>query len=349
MGDIEIGKLGSENESSARQRAVNVSPETLVATELLRADQTLPLVIRPAAGKLDTVAWAESNRGFVETHLLKHGALLFRDFNLNTVSEFERFIEALSGELLEYRERSSPRSQVSGHVYTSTDYPANQSIFLHNENSYQRTFPLKLFFYCFVTPQQGGETPIADCRKIYQRIDPHIRDRFIQKKWMYVRNFGDGFGLPWQTVFQTTDRAIVEEQCRSKGIRVEWKEDNCLRVSAVLPVVVKHPRTGEMSWFNHATFFHISTLEQSIREVLLEEFEEHDLPTNTFYGDGSSIENSVLDELREIYRQEMICFPWRQGDVLMLDNVLTAHGRAPFVGARRILVGMAEPVSREED
>ena len=27
---------------------------------------------------------------------------------------------------------------------------------------------------------------------------------------MYVRNFGDGFGLDWRTVFQTDDRAAVE-------------------------------------------------------------------------------------------------------------------------------------------
>lgn len=348
MGNIEIGKFRGEKRDGVRRQAVRFSREELVTTELLTPCQSLPLVIRPAVERLDAWAWAENSRDFIETHLLKHGALLFRDFKLNSAEEFERFIGAISGELLEYRERSSPRSQVSGNIYTSTDYPANQSIFLHNENSYQRTFPLRLFFYCFVPASQGGETPIADCRKIYQRLDPQIRERFIDKKWMYVRNLGDGFGLPWQTVFQTTERAKVEEQCRQKGIRVEWKDDNRLRVSTVLPAVMKHPRTGEMAWFNHATFFHISTLELSIREVLLEEFGENDLPTNTFYGDGSPIESSVLDELREIYRQEMISFSWQQGDVMMLDNVLTAHGRASYLGARKILVGMAEPITREE-
>lgn len=348
MGNIETGKLRSETRDRARRRAVSVSPEALVTTKLLIAYQSLPLVIRPSFESVDAAAWAESNRDFIETRLLRHGALLFRNFNLDSVEAFERFIGAISGELLEYRERSSPRSEVSGKIYTSTDYPANQSIFLHNENSYQRTFPLKLFFYCSVPAQQGGETPIADCRKIYQRIDPQIRERFMQKKWMYVRNFGDGFGLPWQTVFQTTDRAKVEEQCRPKGIDVEWKDDHRLRISTVLPAIARHPRTGELSWFNHATFFHVSTLEPSIREVLLEEFGETDLPTNTFYGDGSPIEPFVLDELREIYRQEMISFSWQHGDVMMLDNLLTAHGRAPYVGARKILVGMAEPIAREE-
>lgn len=341
-------KLNNPARDDARRQAINVSGDELVTKDLLNPGQSLPLVIRPSLGRIDAVRWAQENHDFIEASLLEHGALLFRDFSLDTVESFEQFIKAISGELLEYRERSSPRSEVSDRIYTSTDYPANQSIFLHNENSYQRTFPLKLFFYCSVPAQQGGETPIADCRKILQRIDPEIRERFTRKKWMYVRNFGDGFGLPWQTVFQTSDRRQVEEQCALKGIRVDWKDGNRLRVSTVLPAVVKHPRTGEWSWFNHATFFHVSTLEPAMREILLEEFGEHDLPTNTFYGDGAPIEADVLDKLREIYAGEMISFPWQQGDVMMLDNVLSAHGRSSFIGPRKILVGMAEAITREE-
>jgi alpha-ketoglutarate-dependent taurine dioxygenase len=341
-------RVDGERLRAARRQPVRVSQESLVVEETLAGGGALPLVLRPRAAGLDAPAWAALNREFIESRLLEHGALLFRGFGLDAVEQFERLAETISGELLEYRERSSPRSQVSGNIYTSTDYPANQHIFLHNENSYQRAFPLKLYFYCSVAPQQGGETPIADCRRIYSRINPRIRERFVEKQWMYVRNFGDGFGLPWQTVFGTEDRAKVEEQCRLKGIRAEWKDGNRLRISTVLPVVARHPRTGELSWFNHATFFHVSTLEPAMREILLEEFSEYDLPTNTFYGDGSSIEPEVLDELRGIYREETVSFPWEQGDVMLLDNVLTAHGRAPYAGPRKILVAMAEPRSRDE-
>jgi alpha-ketoglutarate-dependent taurine dioxygenase len=173
-------------------------------------------------------------------------------------------------------------------------------------------------------------------------------ERFVEKQWMYVRNFGDGLGLPWQSVFQTTDRAVVEQHCRRAGIEVEWKSEDRLRTRAVRPAVARHPRTGELVWFNHATFFHVSTLEPSVRDEMLRQFEEEDLPTNTYYGDGSPIEPSVLDELREAYRQEEIAFPWEEGDVLMVDNMLVAHGRAPYDGARKILVGMTQPLSREE-
>jgi alpha-ketoglutarate-dependent taurine dioxygenase len=349
MSSAEFSKPSLKRSGSVGRKAVRVSEEGLIKAEPLEAGRLLPLVVQPAVNGVSLLSWAGNNRAFVEKNLLKHGGILFRNFTLKHPDEFEQFIAAVSDEVLEYRERSSPRLHVSGKIYTSTEYPADQSIFLHNENSYQATFPLKIFFRCVTPALEGGETPIADCRRIFQRIEPTVRERFTEKKWMYVRNFGHGFGLPWQTVFQTEDRSEVESYCRSKGIEVEWREGNCLRTRAVRPAVTIHPRTGEPVWFNHATFFHITTLDAPLRDALLAEFKPEDLPTNTFYGDGSPIEADVLEQLREIYRQETISFPWQQSDILMLDNLLSAHGRKPYVGPRKVLVGMAEPFHRQID
>ncbi|HEX8119522.1 MAG TPA: TauD/TfdA family dioxygenase, partial [Pyrinomonadaceae bacterium] len=219
---------------------------------------------------------------------------------------------------------------------------------LHNENSYQQSWPMKLFFYCSVAAPQGGETPIADVRRVYERLSPALRQRFAEKGWMYVRNFGEHFGLPWQTVFQTSDRAQVEDYCRANGIAVEWRDGDRLKTRAVRPAVAAHPRTGETVWFNHATFFHVTTLAPTVREVFLSTFKEEDLPTNTYYGDGTPIEEAALEELRGAYGEETVTFPWREGDILLLDNMLAAHGRAPYSGPREILVGMTEPVSRAQ-
>lgn len=339
-----------EAKSSLSARRKNISPKVIsnsqtgfIKTTHLEPQTMLPLVVQPNLEGVKLSVWAESNHGFIQTNLLNHGAILFRNFKVDSADEFESFALAISGGLLEYKERSSPRSPVKGNIYTSTDYPADQSIFLHNENSYQHSWPMKILFYCATSAEQGGETPIADCRKVFQRISPEIQARFIEKGWMYVRNFGDGFGLPWQTVFQTTDRAVVEDHCRKNGIQVEWKEGDRLRTRSVLPVVTRHPNTGEQVWFNHATFFHVSTLPPLIRESLKAGFKEEDLPTNTYYGDGSKIEDSVMDVLRDAYQQEKVVFPWQQGDVLLLDNMLVAHGRNPYAGARKVLVAMCDP------
>jgi hypothetical protein len=88
--------------------------------------------------------------------------------------------------------------------------------------------------------------------------------------------------------------------------------------------------------------FHISNMEAAVREYLLSVFKEEDLPRNAYYGDGSRIETSVLDEIRGVYNETSITFPWQEGDILMLDNFLASHGREPFVGPRKIVVAMAE-------
>lgn len=339
-----LKKLGG----SRRRRAVSVSSQELVETGLLATGQELPLVIRPAVPGVDLAAWAESHRERLTRDLEKHGGILFRGFDIPDVDVFQETVRAISGDLLEYKERSSPRHEVSGKVYTSTDYPPDQPIFLHNENSYQQVWPMRLFFFCNVEPGSGGETPIADVRKVHDKVPEEIRQRFADKKWTYVRNFGSGLGLDWQTVFQTDDREVVEEYCKTRGIELEWKEGGRLRTRATRPAASRHPETGDDVWFNHATFFHVSTLTPAIREALLSQFASEDLPANTYYGDGTEIEPETLETLRSIYREETIKFPWQKGDLLMLDNMLVAHGREPFAGQRQILVGMADPCSWDQ-
>ncbi|MGH8615660.1 MAG: TauD/TfdA family dioxygenase [Gammaproteobacteria bacterium] len=330
-------KLGT-----VRRKPLSAAAANSVQMTMLPGCGELPLVITPQAPGMRLVDWAAAHRQMIEDKVLQHGAVLFRTFDLNSIEEFEQGVIAISGGILEYRFRASPRTQVGPHVYTATDYPAAQSIFPHNEHSYSPICPLHLYFYCERPAETGGETPLGDGRCITRAIDERVRERFIRKKIRYVRNYGFGFGLPWQTAFQTTDKSEVECYCWEAGIEVEWKPGDRLCTRQIGPAVVKHPRTGEAIWFNHATFFHITTLPQAISDVLLAEFDEAELPQNTYYGDGSRIELSVLEHLREVYQQATVVFPWQCGDVLLVDNVLTVHARQPFTGQRRVLVAMAE-------
>jgi alpha-ketoglutarate-dependent taurine dioxygenase len=161
---------------------------------------------------------------------------------------------------------------------------------------------------------------------------------------MYVRNFGDGFGLSWQEAFQTDDRRAVEQYCDEHRIVLEWRDGGRLRTRQVRPAVARHPLTGDRIWFNHLTFFHESTLAPAVRDALLSEFLEDELPNNTYYGDGTPIEPEILATLRNLYHQETVSFPWQEGDLLMLDNMMIAHGREPYRGQRKVVVGMADLV-----
>jgi len=305
----------------------------------------LPLVIEPATAEIDAVAWATAHRRPLRALLLRHGGILFRGFTGGSVETFRRFIAAVSAEPLPYMERSSPRHEVAEQVYTSTDHPPRHPIALHNEQSYNITWPLRIFFHCVVPPASGGATPVADCRNVYRRISPAVRARLEERDYRYVRHFGTGMGLSWQEAFQTTDRPAVERYCADNDVEFSWGSGEELTTRQRRPVSAAHPETGEMTWFNHLTFFNVSTLDPMVAEALLSMGKEN-LPNNTYYGDGAEIEPAVLDEIRAAYDAEKMAVPWQEGDIMMLDNMLVAHGREPYTPPRQIVVGMAEPWSR---
>lgn len=317
-----------------------------IDVRLLNPDRPLPLLIQTRSNLVKLTHFVASRQGWLEEQLVRYGALLLRGFQLDGAEEFEQVIQHTSGDLIPYRDRATPRHPVQGRIYTSTEYPPSHAIHLHNENSFARTWPTRLFFCCVTPSDRGGMTPLADIRRVYQRIEPSIRECFEQKQVKYVRNFGRGFGLPWQTVFNTSDEAEMAAYCQETNIAFEWLDGGeRLRTQQIRPATLQHPQTGEWVWFNHAATLHITTLKPSLREALLREFPLEDLPNNTYYGDGSPIEPDVLSHIRAAYEAEKMTFPWQKGDVLMLDNLLVAHGREPYEGSREVWVGMAKPMS----
>lgn len=333
--------------SEIKPKAIKVSQTELIRTEFLEQGQTWPLIVRPNAPDINLIEWIKSNTQFIESRLLQQGAILFRDFDIRDETMFDQFARSFSLPLMDYLDQHTPRTRVFGMIYTSTEYPADHTVPFHSENSKNHIWPLKIWFFCLEPAQQGGETPLADNRKVAQLIPPAIKERFVEKRVMYVRNFGEGVGLPWQRVFQTSDKSEVENYFKKAKVEFEWRDGDRLRTRHVCQAVARHAETGEVVWFNQAHLFHISSLDPSARESLLSLFKEEDLPSNAYYGDGTPIETSALDEIRECYKQAAVSFGWQKRDLLMLDNMAIAHGRNPFSGNRRVLVAMAEPFSAE--
>jgi alpha-ketoglutarate-dependent taurine dioxygenase len=327
----EIGNL-----KTARRKALSLSGEDSVR-ETLIADGLIQF--RPAVEGLSLSQWVETNKQSVLDRLQTTGAVLFRNFDLLSIPHFEQLLTNLSGELVDYSYRSTPRNQVSGKIYTSTHYPAHQTIVLHNEMSYTRQWPMVIGFFCVQPASEGGETPIVDSRRVFAQIDTAIKEEFIRKQVMYVRNYTDALDLSWREVFQTNSRTEVENYCLKAGMEVQWNGDK-LRTSQVCQAVTQHPVTGEMVWFNQAHLFHVSSLGQEMRDSLQSAAEGNE-PRNAFFGDGSEIDGAALDHIRAVYDNEKVTFPWQRGDILILDNILKAHGRNPYRGPRQIVVGMA--------
>ncbi len=346
----------SAGAGSWADRRKTMQPISISQTQLVRVghlpgrEGALPLVVEPnpEIGTLKLHEWAADHLDFINRGVLQHGGVLFRNWDVKTQDDFHRVLESIGAELIQYTESSTPRRNLKKNVYTSTEFPQDQTIALHNELSTAATFPLKIWFFCDVPAEWGGETPIADVRGVYRRLSEETRARFEEKGWLLVRNYGDGFGLTWQDSFHTEDRDEVERYAREQSMECEWKEGDRLRTRQVRPAVAVHPVTGEKAWFNHIAFWHDSSLDPEVRQLLREQFAPEDMPYQTFYGDGTAIEDEVAAELRAAYLAERVVFPWQKGDLLMMDNLLAAHGRMPYRGERKTLVAMAEPYRRPD-
>ncbi|MBD5633672.1 MAG: TauD/TfdA family dioxygenase, partial [Candidatus Eremiobacteraeota bacterium] len=263
------------------------------------------------------------------------------------IAEFEAAAQAACGELFaDYGDL--PRARAADQVSESTPYPADEMILFHNESAHHSQWPMRINFHCVVPASRGGCTPVLDTRLLMRELDPSVVAAFREKGLTYLRNFSDGIEPSWQTFFRTTDRAAVEATCRAGGYTYEWRADGGLRMRKRTIGVAKHPVTREEVFFNQVQHHHIACLDEDTREGMRELFADDDLPRHVSYGDGSPIADETMKHIGEVYERVCVRFPWQAGDVIMLDNMLTAHARDPFEGPRRIVVAMAQMIGADE-
>lgn len=307
--------------------------------------ERLPYVLEPAKSGTDLVELAARHNDALDEKLLEHGALLFRGFGVRTIEQFDRAIGVLSKNRADYMYRSTPRTAVGKSIYTATEYPAEREIPLHNENAYQSSWPLRVAFCCITPPASGGETPIADMRRVSATIGQALLESFETRRVRYTRHYHPHFDLPWQEVFQTNDRADVESYCKSNAISYEWIGPSTLRTAHTCQGTAHHPVTNERVFFNQAHLFHRSSLGAEMAELMTEAFGTEQLPRHATYGDGSEISEQDLEVVGDAFRSAAVSFPWQAGDVMILDNMQAAHGRRPFDGDRKIVAALLDPHS----
>lgn len=316
-------------------------PDDLLHPNHLQIFDGVPLCYQLSTVPEDLSDWVVRNRPAVTQILQQQGALLLRGLNIQGSKKLETLLTTIFGEeLLEYTYRSTPRTQMRGRIYTSTEYHASETILQHNENAYSNKWPMRIAFNCVKNAEEGGQTPICDSRVIYRQIPAEIRAEFSARKLLYVRNYNN-IDLHWTEVFQTQDKAEVEQYCRQNRIEFAWLAQDHLKTWQRNPAVCRHPVTDEWLWFNQAHLFHISSQPAELQRSLLDVLGEGALPRNVYFGDGAIIPDDMIAVIRQVYEQHLVVFDWQDGDLLLLDNMLYAHGRRPFSGSRKILTGMA--------
>ena len=301
-----------------------------------------PWVIEAQSPGLDLAELARHHRDHLNARLLQRGALLFRGFGISGVPQFDRLIDAWTQNRLDCIYGSTPRQTLGNRIFTATEYPASQEIPLHNEDAYQRQWPLKLAFCCLQPAAAGGETPISDMRLVGHALGNELLDVFEARGVMYVRHYHDGIDMPWQQVFGTGDRNALAQICAQRSIEHHWLGDRTLRTTQICQGTAVHPVTGERVFFNQAHLFHVSSLGPELSRSMIQVFGADRLPRQAYFGDGEPIPEAWLARIRAAFRQGAYAFAWHPGDVLLLDNMRYAHGRRAFEGSRRVLAALME-------
>jgi alpha-ketoglutarate-dependent taurine dioxygenase len=297
-----------------------------------------------AEAKGDAPRWAAERRDALRAAVAEHGSLLIRGLDLRDAAETGEVFRQLADLMVE-REAYAPRRRYSPGVYSSTKWPPHQTMCLHHELSYRTEVPGLMLFACLVAPAEGGATPVADSAAVLRALPAELVERFDRVGWTLIRNYNEDIGASIAESFGSGDRHAVEAYCRSNAIEFEWRPGNGLRTRQRRRAVVRHPLTGERCWFNQVAFLNEWTMDPEVRDYLVDTCGEEGLPFNTRFGNGDPIGEDIVRLINEAYEANTSREPWQAGDLMLLDNVRTAHGRDPFEGPRDVVVGMADALN----
>jgi alpha-ketoglutarate-dependent taurine dioxygenase len=324
-----------------------ISDDNLVVKKSFNEEcgQVLPLLIKPKNPGLNLIDWLNKNKDQFEKELMKHGGILLRGFGIQSAEDFNNFMKCFNTEPLPYMFRSSPRKELDKtikNIYLSTSYPSNRSINMHNESSYSRIWGKKIVFCCIKPSLKGGETPLADCRRVINDIRPDLVEKFRTRGVKYRRNLLPDLGMSWQEVFQTDDINVAKATCAKYHIAYKFDNEEKFVIEWLKPAVYRHPLSNEETWFNHVLFFNKYSRYEELGLSSNDSIPDEYLTSDTFFGDGSEITYEEYLEIKNAYLRNLVVFPYEKGDILFLDNMLTAHGRKPYQGDRIIATAIIE-------
>jgi len=293
----------------------------------------------------DTPRWAAQHRDALRSVVAEHGSLLVRGLGIGDAAQVAAVFREL-GRLMTEREVLAPRRSYAQGVYSSSPWPPNQPMCMHHELSYALEFPSLLMLACLTAPAAGGATPLADSQAVLRALPPELVDRFDRAGWLLIRNYNEEIGASASEAFGTDDRAVIDRYCRANAIEGEWLPDGGLRTRQRRSAIVAHPLTGRWCWFNQIAFLNEWTIDPEVREYIADVYGADRLPFTTRFGDGDPIGADVVQTIHRVYEAHTVREPWQAGDLMLVDNIRTAHGRDPFSGPRAVLVAMADPATR---
>jgi alpha-ketoglutarate-dependent taurine dioxygenase len=302
-----------------------------------------PAMLRAEAGG-DPSGWAAEHRAALRAVVAEYGAVLVRGLGLRDAAEVIAVFRLLAINLMVEREAFARRQVYADGVYSSATWPANQPMCMHHELSYRLEVPSLLLFGCLSAPSRGGATAVSDSPTVLDALPKDLAARFGRDGWMLTRSYNGEIGATLAEAFGTEDRGAIEGYCGANAIGFGWQPDGGLRTWQRRRAVVDHPVTGRRCFFNQVAFLNEWTIDPEVREYLVEMYGAEGLPFNTGFGSGEPVTEEIVELINAVYEAHTVREPWQVGDLMLVDNIRTAHSREAYVGPREIVVGMAEPV-----
>jgi len=316
-----------------------------------------PLWIEPQGDSLAKdmdalVRWMADNHQAIEQALLSFGAIVWRGFALADTDDFIAMMDRFTPYAKGYAGGTSNRKAIKGAAMEATRTPPHVYIQLHQEMSYMPDNPRALAFYCKQAPETGGETVICDMRGLLEEIPEEARHKFEQHGARYVRNLRSADvedwradaelrHATWQYWFDSESRDEVSAQLSERGTHYRWNEDGSLTFWNSEPAVTRHPVTGDTLYFNqlNSQIQNAWTIGKERADLFDRLYGDHtDRPYAVAFDNGDPFTEADYLTVRGLFEARKIAFAWRAGDVMLLDNKLTAHGRHPFTGDRDVQV-----------
>ena len=249
------------------------------------------------------------------TRLGQDGALLLRNFNWD-VEEFCQLCERFPQKFMSYRAGAYQREKFAGKSNLLTVNQGKMPISLHGEMHYKRRKPDFIWFYCETAPIRGGETLVADGKKIFKGLSKSTQQLLRQKPIIYWRSFSPAF---WPKVFGTQRQWLVRGFCRIEGMKAHFDSDGYLTTQYQSYAVSKQP-DGDFSFINNLlVIVHDSP---KLPKAYL------DMCTSRVaFGDGTELPEGLIQEIQGVCGEVTFPIEWSRGDVCVIDNRRTMHGR----------------------
>lgn len=300
----------------------------------------------------DAVAWVEEHRPALDELILSHGAIVLRGFPVETSEDFASIGACFPAYTGGYQGGAAARRSVTKGVYEATQRTGDQPIPIHQEMFYLRDYPRRIVFFARKVAEEGGETLIADMRRVTKDMPSSLRPKLEKLGIRNVRNFAAKTGKNeesrlmdkrgWDFAFYTDSQEEVDEICRRRHMQPHWHDDGSLTVFNDEDAFVTHPSTGEKIYRGglHIAHFFRGSYDNTGQAAELRS--QQKFPSGAFLGDGSELAPDEDMEFRQVVDRYTYSWPWRDGDVMFLDNLQVGHGRNPFSGTRATEVSLLD-------